>query len=411
MSALAIRAANEERLAREAQIRIANDEERLTREALIRYKRQGFDVDPDDAEHRQIYLMLKKNPMSRVSPEKILSAIASSKAVAKTGASVALNVYAVPMGNFHGGLPIDLKHFLKEPDDLKDFSTEVALDFKQFYLLDDSAPRSSLGLNVRQLNFFQKVHTTLDLGRPEAVLALSPLNGQPPDRAGMPAILDKATVLGQPEAPRQPQASRGLKRLASDTAEVTSVLDSAIKRRKQLGDILMQRKADLITAADKGDWHGSSQWSQDFVATHIDELLVVLKQIIKDEPAGGPMLAMKVGAFVQDVFLERKMYVHLHKFKGVFPQFAQLMAAPSAEPAATGAGAIEQLAAYGKIREIMAHFSPDQVINLDLSDTDVISRNTFRKTNLYWSFCEHTFQFFDEGSPGEICNFRNVRTN
>ena len=68
------------------------------------------------------------------------------------------------------------------------------------------------------------------------------------------------------------------------------------------------------------------------------------------------------------------------------------MAAPSAEPAATGAGAIEQLAAYGKILETMSHFSTDQVINLDLNDTDVISRNTFRKTNLYWSFCEHTFQ-------------------
>ena len=111
--------------------------------------------------------------MSRVSPEKILSAIASSRAVAKTGASVALNVYAVPMGNFPGGLPIDLKHFLKEPDDLKDFASGVELDFNQFYLLDDSAPRSSLGLNVRVLNFFQKVHTTLDLGRPETVLALS----------------------------------------------------------------------------------------------------------------------------------------------------------------------------------------------------------------------------------------------
>ena len=60
MSALAIRAANEERLAREVRIRDANDEDRLTRAALNRYRNQGFAVDPDDEEHRQIYLMLKK---------------------------------------------------------------------------------------------------------------------------------------------------------------------------------------------------------------------------------------------------------------------------------------------------------------------------------------------------------------
>ena len=355
----------------------------LVRAALNRYKGQGFALDPDDEDHRQAYMTLKKNILTRVTGERVLRALKSAKDETKTGASLALNVYGVPVVNFPGGLPIDLKTFLKAADDLKDFATGVDLNFSSYYLLDDSAPRERLGLNVKTLNFFQKVQTTVDLGQPEAAR-------QPQAPGVIPEILDRVTGFGQPEAARQPQAPRSLKRLASATADESSELDSAVKRRRLLGDILIQRRADLITAADKGDWHGSSHWSQEFVATHIDELVVVLKQIIADEPVGGPRLAKKVGAFVQDVFLDRPMYVHLHNFKGVFPQFAQLSAAPGAEPAATGAG--EQLEGYAYVLEHMAHFSADQVTNLDLSKVDVITRNTFRNTLFYQNFCEHSYE-------------------
>jgi len=331
------------------------------RDSLLRWKSQGFPLDPDNPDHCEAYRIVKNNSLARVSAQSVVLALETGKRLASGGVSCELNVYGVPVVNFPLGLPADLKEFSKLADDLEMF-TGANVDLSSYYLLDCSVARQRLGLNVTTFTFSQKQQTTVDLGRPPAVLALVPPIVQP---CVIPEILDAVTDPGQPQAARQPQAPQAARQPAD--AE-----NQTVKRRRLLGDILMQRRADIITAADKGDWHGSSHWSQKFVSTHIHELLVVLQQI------GCAKVAKIMGAFVQDVFLERPMYAHLHNFKGVFPEFAKLSGG--------------RLQAYAYVLEHMANFSPEQVAVLDLNDVDMITRNMFRGTLFYQSYCEHTFE-------------------
>ena len=73
------------------------------------------------------------------------------------------------------------------------------------------------------------------------------------------------------------------------------------------------------------------------------------------------------------------MFRHLHHFKGIF-QSLEEKGAP-----ATGSG---------KLIELLARVPATDSSQLDLSSFDVVDRNLFRRTELFRSYCERTFQLW-----------------
>ena len=82
------------------------------------------------------------------------------------GFTTTLIVWAVPIQNFPRGLTLELHEKLKTPADMEGVALAGGedLDLSEFYLLDDSANRGTLGLNVRSLNFSSSNTTTANLG-------------------------------------------------------------------------------------------------------------------------------------------------------------------------------------------------------------------------------------------------------
>ena len=98
--------------------------------------------------------------------------------------------------------------------------------------------------------------------------------------------------------------------------------------------------------------------------------------------------------------LDRPMYVHLHKFGGVFPKLAELRAAPCADPAATGAE--EQLEVYSYLLEQMAQSSPSEIFKLNVFAVDAVHRNCFMKTQFYANYCQHLVWLLCTGCPPRL---------
>ena len=62
-------------------------EETVIRKALIRFKRQGFALDPDDQDHREAYMTLKKTVLARVTGKNVVQALETAKELASQGSS------------------------------------------------------------------------------------------------------------------------------------------------------------------------------------------------------------------------------------------------------------------------------------------------------------------------------------
>ena len=83
----------------------------------------------------------------------------------------------------------------------------------------------------------------------------------------------------------------------------------------------------IVNVASRGDWHTESVWGADYVANHIDELVQVLTILIATQ-LGAAKVVQQVSTFLQDLFMERRSYAHLHHFKNVFHNLVGLMMAP-----------------------------------------------------------------------------------
>ena len=232
--------------------------------ALRRFKRDGHALDADDVNHQTAYMACRSGGIARVTAHKVLAYIANAKDLSSHGSSITLQCHGVPVENFSSGLPEALKEFLKTAEDLADFVLSDDLDMGGFYLLDGCVPRDRLGKNVRDLKFFSSVKTQVNLGRPQAALALGALlpatGGRPASTDNIPAITDAHPASRSSQAAGQPQAAgvttRTLKRLASSGADETE--DPSVKRRRLLMDLLTKLKMKILAAADKGNWHTTS---------------------------------------------------------------------------------------------------------------------------------------------------------
>ena len=113
--------------------------------------------------------------------------------------------WAVPIRNFPRGLTQELLEKLKTLADMEGVALVGAedLDMSEFYLLDDSADRGTLGLNVRSLNFSSSNTTTANLGPARGSSASShALNDLPqaaPGTRHTPAISNTPHM--QPQGP------------------------------------------------------------------------------------------------------------------------------------------------------------------------------------------------------------------
>ncbi len=384
----------------------ASDEE--AREAIRRYQTQrGFtDLDATNPEHIEGY-RIRRQTMMRVPPEKLQSYLSSRESKMGHGSQDILDYWGVPKTNFPNGLPGDIRAALVTPESLSNAEMigKGKVDTENYYVVDQVIPRERLKAGVRIFRFFAGATTTMVLNsQPQAA------NEPPAPHVEPPALTNTpASAAPQPQAgalppvtdrPRQPP-----KREGSDPSDHE---EPAAKRRRQLGELISDLRKSIEAASKKGKWYSASPWCNDSVAFFVQELMKVLSNVVAEgsvgtggpaatgaaEPAaatgpseGTTKLLSRAYRFLADTFMQFPVFRELQHFKDVFPSLEE-KGAP-----ATGSG---------KLVELLAGVIATDSSQLDLSSFDVVDRNHFRRTELFRSYCEHTFELWMDAASMKL---------
>ena len=106
--------------------------------ALHGYKRQAFDVDPDNNDHIESYMCLRET-CKRVSPELSMTYLATRSRSVSHGESTTQEFWAAPKVNFPKLSP-RMTDALADPVACED----LKVGHNKFYVVDKVAPASSL---------------------------------------------------------------------------------------------------------------------------------------------------------------------------------------------------------------------------------------------------------------------------
>ena len=243
--------------------------------ALQRFKRNGYDLDPHNPEHRAAYFIIRGSS-GRPTGEMLVNWLNNSTTDTSVGVGSSYDCWVVPFENFPlpEGLPESLRSKVKTLESLEQLSLNTAsqaIHFASNYILDGSAERSTLGMNVWTVKFFSNSTARCNTTRFRSFAVA----GQPQAALSWPAT---GGVAGTP-----PQ--RGVKRNRSDgspsgfrSPPVRSVGDPHQSRVDRLQGALKTVLKEMNQAVRAGRFISASQWSKKNSAACLkDELISLLK--------------------------------------------------------------------------------------------------------------------------------------
>ena len=112
--------------------------------ALANFRRRNFSVDPEDPDHQQAYMTLR-DTHGRVNGRMLVNFLNTRQQQVSSGQRNVMYYWAVPRCNFPRGLPPAIAAAEVSADNarhVKGFSPD------QVWLIDQSTPRTDLGLDV-----------------------------------------------------------------------------------------------------------------------------------------------------------------------------------------------------------------------------------------------------------------------
>ena len=118
--------------------------DQTARAALLGFKRQLYEVDPDNPEHIDAYKELRLK-FHRVIPANLVKFIVGRKTDATSGEGGKVTYWVAPHSNFPSGLPTKIA----EAENTTDFlSGDVTVDRNEYYVIDQCVPQTQLGKGV-----------------------------------------------------------------------------------------------------------------------------------------------------------------------------------------------------------------------------------------------------------------------
>ena len=118
--------------------------------ALANFQQQRFQVDPDNTDHQQAYMILR-DQTSRVSGKMLMGYLNTKKEVVSSGQRAVVKYWAMPRANFPRGLPPSIAPSEVTGDDAR----ACKYDPVREYLIEQNIPQTALGLGVYTVEKFQ----------------------------------------------------------------------------------------------------------------------------------------------------------------------------------------------------------------------------------------------------------------
>ena len=132
------------------------------RTSLLAFKRQNFDVDPDDDEHLQAYMSLR-SATYRVAPKAFVKYLQSRVESVHHGEKTSVEFWAVPKTNSPKGLPAKIADAVADGGEVDDLSPDRA----RFFNINKVIPRDKLGKNVWTVSKYMAMSTSAAITCPE----------------------------------------------------------------------------------------------------------------------------------------------------------------------------------------------------------------------------------------------------
>ena len=368
------------------------------KQALTRFKakpKMEF-IDPTDESQIQAYMNLRRT-IARLDATTFAKYLKGQTDTLQSGSKTKIDYWAVPKENFPDAtaFPTDVREGLVEWEDLGDLELlggdAGRLNYDDYYVVDQMVSRGRLGRNVHTISFFTgggrefRANTGGGAGAlPRAAPAPAFAGRQQLSAPGGDAAMDdELEVEGpRPAAPATPMKAsevgspgRGLNRRSSEPASPNE--EPIAKRRRLLREALKDLERQILEAAVKGHWASTSEWDHENVVYSVGELLSVLDGLREDSlfREASAVVVGKITLFLTDLLSGYPTFDILPQFQSSFDRLSAMGADTSG--------------AFGVLCRLALH-PAQEVAVFDLSGSDVVTRNNFRKTRLFQSYCEHT---------------------
>jgi hypothetical protein len=318
--------------------------------ALNNFRRQNYDLSPDNEAHLQAYLTLR-DTVARITPEKLITYLQTLEQKVAHGEENKCEFWAVPRVNFPDGLPqhIAAAHVPAERSKNNRFPLE------HFFHIDQVICRRELGMNVWTTGTFLKTSNVGIVATGPACLADVPGLAPPSALAltdggaagGGPATGGGRARWGALQATGGGGAAGGGAAFGGSATGVAATGDRSLKRERSLAgeeppspesaalkkarterEALQLLKANTVAAEKAGKWvHNEGSISPNSVVHWVGRTVIALEELSKDQRDVANAIqkvCFKYAAFIVKLLMRSPCYPDVIRFKGLLPRLVAI---------------------------------------------------------------------------------------
>jgi len=352
------------------------------RKALQGFKRQNYAVDPDNSQHVQQYMDMRKK-WSRVGPDTFMKYLETGEENQKAGTSTNIAYWAVPKKTFPTGLPKKLQHAQVDEDTLKEDGATVEFDSETFMLVDQCVPREALGKGVWSVSAYHKSEGRFTTSQPSKMLKNSATGG----RKALPPAEDideddaQTQLATRPRRALQDAPSPADAYYKNDDANMES--DSA-KQARLIKETLLTLKNNIDTAKAAGIWASKNKLSNNSVLFWAEETIGALEEMKIDASINKQQtesIAVRFVSYFVELVQDSEAYPDWVNFNGLLPRLIGIC----------GSSIPNRSVDEAKLLNSLANTNPDpeEAVPVDVTGASILVRAHFYNTRIYRSYVVH----------------------
>ena len=351
------------------------------RTALQGYKRQLYQVDPDDQEQIDQYIEMRTK-FSRVSPAQFLKFMETNTQEVKAGTTSQMSYWAVPKTNFPQGLPNKIKAAEVGEDDGEE-GTQVEVDRQLYFVVDQCVPREQLAKGVWIVTAFNATENKFQTKGPGQTQQRSLATSGAQPQAGGDSDDEPNESAGASTETRV--ALRGDRRLQERPSHGEAEDDDPnAKQAKVIKQTLVTLKGNIETAKQAGIWVSKNTLANNSVLFWVEQTIDALEEMVADSGNRSARdqaesVVKSFTCYLIELAQETDCYPHWVAFKGLLPRLI----------AAGGASMAQRTVDEAKLLESLANTKPDQAVAVDVEGASVLSRAQFYNSAIYRSYVMH----------------------
>ena len=271
--------------------------------ALQRFARAGHDVQPNNRDHIQAYVVARQTS-NRPRAEQVLAILRGAKAKVISGVRLTQEFALVPSSNIQGPVPDWLSDFIVTEEELrKNYRVPPESDFSNFIIVDGNGPLNRLGKRIRKIAFEEVAEFSMSSkgladsdapgGQPEAPEGGT---GRQPPAPASPPISEVPPVKRLAAAAQAPDAEGAVVQASNKRQRVLKMMQSEEAPPEEAEASMLEDLVNKLKKAAKSKhFYSPDPANSSTVAFWSQQVVQALQAEAAASGAGGPSDASGAG--------------------------------------------------------------------------------------------------------------------